>query len=99
MKREEFLKLTRDYMRDRNQKIVSYKNLSEILDCMFDAFLVGLKRDHEVSLKKFARFNVRERYDRDWYNPKTNEHIMRTVPRGIKTKWCDRFYKEIDKDD
>lgn len=99
MQRQEFLKLTRDYMRDRNRKIVSYKNLSQILDCMIDAFLVGLKNDHQVRINGFGNFQVRDSYQRNHYNQITKEKHMHTVPRGFKVRFCKRFYDEINKDD
>ena len=58
-----------------NNAGITLKDASIALDSLIDAITEGLKRGEKIQISGFGSFEIKEKPERDGFNPKTGEPI------------------------
>ena len=76
-----------------NNAGITLKDAAIALDGLLDAITEGLKKGEKVQISGFGSFEIKEKPERDGFNPKTGEQI-RIAATKIPTFKFGKAYKD-----
>lgn len=75
---------------------IEHKDISKIVDVMFEEISASLKKGFRVELRGFGVFNAKERNFSKARNPKTGEKVDVAPRKNVKFKMSTKLQKNLN---
>jgi len=94
MTKSEFIKqLNETLPEDFN---ISQKNLVEIFNATFDTLIDVLEKEEKFTIPGFGTFKIKERKEREGFNPKTREKMIIKASKSVGFKLAPKLKERLN---